>query len=165
MPDHEYIDSDPGTAPFYTADEPSPDDWREPEAEGVSTVEAGDDPDEERDAEPKPRRRFRVGNIFTGGFLSDDKFTYRLPVLLYIVALMLLYIANGYHMQGKHNRIDKLTEQLKELKTVAVTASAVRMTMTRQSEIEKLLVKFRIPLAYDDVPPRVIVSRNTDSLE
>ena len=88
--------------------------------------------------------------------MSQDEFTRRLPVIVYGVFLMLLYIANGFHLQHKHSELDRIADELKQLKTEAVTSSAVRMTLTRQSEIERLLRERGIPLVQDGAPAHVI---------
>lgn len=138
--------------------ESAPADWREPDA--LPSPEEQTDVSLDVDAEgqhPRKRKRgIRIGQFFTGGVLSQEEFTQRLPVLVYIVFLMLLYIANGFHIQHKHSKLDRIAEELKQLKTEAVTASAVRMTLTRQSEIERLLREQNMPLAESPIPLRVI---------
>ncbi|MDE5944163.1 MAG: hypothetical protein K2G93_01060 [Rikenella sp.] len=124
-------------------EESAPPDWREPEPE------LEEETPEELAERANPRRRkrgIRIGQFFTGGVLSQDEFTRRLPVIVYVVFLMLLYIANGFHIQHKHSELDRISDELKQLKTEAVTSSAVRMTLTRQSEIERLLRERNIPL-------------------
>lgn len=139
-------------------DENAPEDWREPEAL-TSPEELGDEPSDAAVSEPLPHRRkrgVRLGQFFTGGVLSQEEFTRRLPVMVYGVLLMLLYIANGFHIQHKHSELDRIADEIKQLKTEAVTASAVRMTLTRQSEIERLLREQNIPLSESPAPLRVI---------
>lgn len=139
-------------------EEAAPEDWREPDAP-PSPEELPDAEENASSADGRRRRRkggIRIGQFFTGGVLSQDEFTRRLPVLVYVVFLMLLYIANGFHIQHKHSELDRITDELKQLKTQAVTSSAVRMTLTRQSEIERLLRERHIPLTQDGPPPRII---------
>lgn len=136
----------------------APEDWREPDAP-PSPEELPDAEETVPSADGQPRRRkggIRIGQFFTGGVLSQDEFTRRLPVLVYVVFLMLLYIANGFHIQHKHSELDRITDELKQLKTQAVTSSAVRMTLTRQSEIERWLRERNIPLTQDGPPPHII---------
>lgn len=136
----------------------APEDWREPDAP-PSPEELPDAEDTAPSADGRTRRRkggIRIGQFFTGGVLSQDEFTRRLPVLVYVVFLMLLYIANGFHIQHKHSELDRITDELKQLKTQAVTSSAVRMTLTRQSEIERLLRERNIALSPDGAPPHII---------
>ncbi len=144
-----------------------PDDWREPDSPPSPEEEDPDIADSPlietpsragADTPPQPRKRsgLRIGQFFTGGILTQEEFTRRLPVIVYVVFLMLLYIANGFHIQHKHNELDRISEELKQLKTRAVTSSAVRMTLTRQSEIERLLREYRIPLVLDHTSPHTI---------
>ncbi len=132
-------------------------------AAGPETVPAAEAlPPDWRDEDPasgdeRPRRRgASVGEFFTGSILSREEFTRRLPVLVFVVMLMLLYIANGFRMQQKHARIEKLGDELQVLKTTAVTTTAVRMTRTRQSEIVGLLRQYNIPLILDEQPPLIL---------
>lgn len=139
-------------------EEAAPEDWREPDAP-PSPEELPDAEENASSADGRTRRRkggIRIGQFFTGGVLSQDEFTRRLPVLVYVVFLMLLYIANGFHIQHKHSELDRITDELKQLKTQAVTSSAVRMTLTRQSEIERLLRERHIPLTRDGTPLHII---------
>lgn len=128
-------------------EESSPHDWREPEPEAREKDETATQASEAAGGRSvRRRKRIRIGQFFTGGVLSQEEFTRRLPVIVYVVFLMLLYIANGFHIQHKHSELDRISEELKQLKTEAVTSSAVRMTLTRQSEIERLLRERNIPL-------------------
>lgn len=157
------------TTPDYTRPDldPTPDDWREPdsapspeESDFAAAQDTAQDTAQDNAQDNAPskdrKRRIRIGQFFTGGVLSNDEFTRRLPVIVYIVFLMLLYIANGFHIQHKHNELDRIADELKQLKTRAVTSSAVRMTLTRQSEIERLLREHRIPLIQDNTSPHTI---------
>lgn len=142
----------------FAEPESAPADWREPDALPSPEEQTDDAPDADG-AGQLPRRRkrgIRIGQFFTGGVLSQEEFTRRLPVIVYIVFLMLLYIANGFHIQHKHSELDRIADELKQLKTEAVTASAVRMTLTRQSEIERLLRERNLPLSESTTPLRVI---------
>lgn len=154
----EYIDPAPASTADEMADTPeedaTPPDWRE-ESSGDTEPE-GDEDKTDNEQPVKRKRGIRLGQFFTGGVLDQDEFTRRLPVIVYIVFLMLLYIANGFHIQHKHSRLDQISDELKQLKTVAVTSSAVRMTNTRQSEIERLLREHNIPLSQEGVPPHMI---------
>lgn len=106
--------------------------------------------------EMKKKKRPTIGQYISGNVLSNDDFIRRLPVLGYIGLLMLLYMANGFRVQAKYNRINQLSAQIKELRTTSVTTSAVRMSTSRQSQIEKLIKEHNIPLEYTTAPPKII---------
>ena len=101
------------------------------------------------DAEtPRPKRS---GNILTR---AEVRRMY--PYVLFIAVLMFLYIANGYHIQKLHRRHDRISEQIKELRSRSLTLSSIRMTATRQSEIIKELEARGIPLQESLTPPKII---------
>lgn len=111
-------------------------------------------------ADKKARRSFRLeeyaGQVLSGNILTRAEVRRQYPYIFFMALLMLLYIANGYHIQKLHRRHDKLSEQIKELRSRSLTISSIRMTATRQSEIIKELDARGIPLRESLSPPKVI---------
>ena len=97
-----------------------------------------------------------LAQVLSGSILTRVEVRRMYPYVLFIVVLMFLYIANGYHIQKLHRRHDRLTEQVKELRSHSLTISSIRMTQTRQSEIIKQLEERGIPLAESLIPPKII---------
>lgn len=93
---------------------------------------------------------------FTGNVVANESFIRRIPVLVYICILMLLYMANGFRIQRRYNEVDQLTSSIKELRTVSFTTAAVRMQNSRQSEVEKRLQEQGLQLIYNTEPPKLI---------
>ena len=110
----------------------------------------------EEEQEQKRKKGGGLGSYISGNVLANEGFIRRLPVLAFIGLLMLLYMANGFSVQKKHNRVDELTEQIKELRTISITTAEQRMSSTRQTEIEKLLRQKRVPLLHNEESPRII---------
>lgn len=102
---------------------------------------------------------------FTGNVVANEGFVRRIPLLVYICVLMLLYMANGFRAQRRHTRADYLTNRIKELRTVSYTTSAIRMTESRQTEVEKRLKERGIELEYNESPPRLILVDNPKGRE
>ncbi len=129
-------------------------------AQPTTDREADNAPDESGPTEPKPHRPFPledyIGQVLSGNILTRAEVRRRYPYIFFMALLMLLYIANGYHIQKLHRRHDKLTAQLKELRSRSLTLSSIRMTATRQSEIVKELQERGIPLHESLIPPQVI---------
>ena len=92
----------------------------------------------------------------SGSILTRVEVRRMYPYVLFIVVLMFLYIANGYHIQKLHRRHDRLTEQVKELRSRSLTISSIRMTQPRQSEIIKQLEERGNPLEESLNPPKII---------
>lgn len=97
-----------------------------------------------------------LAQVLSGSILTRVEVRRMYPYVLFIVVLMFLYIANGYHIQKLHRRHDRLTEQVKELRSRSLTISSIRMTQTRQSEIIKQLEERGIPLEESLIPPKII---------
>lgn len=124
-----------------------------------STADASSGSTEEQPEKPR-RRSFRLeeyaAQVLSGNILTRAEVRRQYPYIFFMAFLMLLYIANGYHIQKLHRRHDKLTAQIKELRSRSLTLSSIRMTATRQSEILKELQERGIPLHESLVPPQVI---------
>ena len=97
-----------------------------------------------------------LAQVLSGSILTRVEVRRMYPYVLFIVVLMFLYIANGYHIQKLHRRHDRLIEQVKELRSRSLTISSIRMTQTRQSEIIKQLEERGIPLEESLIPPKII---------
>lgn len=97
-----------------------------------------------------------IGQYISGKILANEEFIRRLPVLAYVGLLMMLYMANNFSVQAKYDRMNKLSAEIKTLRTISVTASEQRMVRSRQSEVEKMLLKFNIPLVRNTELPTVI---------
>lgn len=97
-----------------------------------------------------------IGQYISGKILANEEFIRRLPVLAYVGLLMMLYMANNFSVQAKYDRMNKLSAEIKTLRTISVTTSEQRMVRSRQSEVEKMLLKFNIPLVRNTELPTVI---------
>ncbi len=81
---------------------------------------------------------------------------YYLPSLGYGCLLMIIYIAIGYTVQHRQRELNEVNKEITKLKTISITASAVRQEMSRQRNVERLLEKFGIKMRVNPVPPRII---------
>lgn len=116
-------------------------------------------PDQETEPK-KPRRPSALesffGQVISGNFLVRPEVRRQYPYILILAVLMFLYIANGYYIQKLHRKNERLTDEIKELKSQSLTLASKRMTETRQSEIIKELEKRGIPLIEATEPPHII---------
>lgn len=94
----------------------------------------------------KKKRGITLRSIFTGSAVANELFIKRLPVLLFGAGLMMFYIGIGFRVQERHTELDRLNTQIKELRTVAVATTALRMELTRRETIERLLREKSISL-------------------
>lgn len=121
---------------------------------------SGESPFREDESAEPARKGFRLdhyaGQVLSGNILTRAEVRRYYPYIFFMALLMLLYIANGYHIQTLHRRYDRLNDQVKELRSRSLTLSSIRMSATRQSEIVREVERRGIPLHESLEPPKVI---------
>jgi hypothetical protein len=123
-----------------------------------------DIPQEEPAAEAKapPRRRSSnprrrgvlakaLASVFSGTFLGDDKSVQHLPFVLFLAFLAVMYIANGYYADDKIREANRLSNELKELRSEYISTKSELMFAGKQSEVAKAAA--RLGLKEPVVPP------------
>lgn len=100
-----------------------------------------------------------VSSFLTGKFLTSDTSMKYLPFVLFLAFLSLCYIANGYYAQAKDRELDKLNNELGELRTQYVIAKSKLMYLSKESEVSKAAGSIGIKEAV--VPPEKIIINNT----
>lgn len=110
----------------------------------------------------KSRKRNSVGGFLSGSVLQNEQFVRRLPILAFAGLCMLAYMAIGFAVQKRYNYLERLTSEIAGLRTVAITTAALRGQVTRQQNIEKLLLEKGIELENSTTAPVLIVKSNTD---
>jgi len=112
----------------------------------------------------KPRKKGvlvkGLTRVFGGGFLSDDRAVQHIPFVLFLSLVAILYIANGYYADDKIREVNKVTNQIKELRTEYISSKSDLMFVSKQSEIAKAVAT--LGLKEPVVPPMKI---EMDSLQ
>jgi len=105
------------------------------------------------------RKSINVGRSFqsvvSGSFLSRDETLRFLPFLLFISLLAVVYIANGYYAESKIRKLNKLTEELKDLRSQYIITKSDLMFVSKQSEVAKASALLGIKESV--VPPKKII--------
>lgn len=83
-----------------------------------------------------------------------------MPFVLFLACIALFYIANGYYADDKIREVNKLSNNLKELRTEYIFTKSELMFASKQSEVAKAAEK--LGLKEPVVPPVII---ETDSAE
>ena len=105
-----------------------------------------------RKKKPTPKKQ-KVGGFLSGSILQDEKFVRRLPIFAFGGLCMLVYMAIGFAVQKRYNRLEQLGEEIARLRTVSITTAAVRGEVTRQQHIEELLAQRGIELVNSTTAP------------
>ncbi len=98
-------------------------------------------------------RRY-AGGVISGSILRRPEVRSRMPYVIFIAFLMLLYIANSYHTQRLHRHSITLAREVAELRARSLSFTERRMTATRQSVVIRELRERGIELTESVVPPK-----------
>lgn len=78
-----------------------------------------------------------LSKIFGGSFLSDERTIQHMPFILFLAFIAVLYIANGYYADDKIREVNKINNQIKELRTEYISSKSDLMFVSKQSQIAK----------------------------
>ena len=94
---------------------------------------------EKKEKKEKKRWGSWLSNILGGDILANDFLRRQTKLLILIMVLTVLYIDNRYSAQQDLIEIDKLKNELVDIKYDALTRSSELMEKSRQSRIEEFV--------------------------
>ncbi len=101
-----------------------------------------------------------LSSVFSGTFLTNQKSQRNMPFVVFLACIALLYIANGYYADDKIREVNKLNNQLKELRTEYIFTKSELMFASKQSEVAKSAEK--LGLKEPVVPPYIIQADSSE---
>jgi hypothetical protein len=104
-----------------------------------------------------------VGDIVTGNFLAREYSWRQAPFLFFLSFIGILYIANSYYAEKNIRKINKYSEELKELRSEYITSKSRLMFLGRQSEIARLARERGLQLMEATEPPGKIIVEPQDN--
>lgn len=102
------------------------------------------------------RIKRQAAEFVTGNIFSKKEFQSRMPYVIFLSILTILYIFNGFYINGLHSNSIKLSNQVKELRAKSMTLKSIRMSSTRQSYLIKQIEERGLTLEESLTPPKVI---------
>ncbi|MBK9283103.1 MAG: hypothetical protein IPM51_02150 [Sphingobacteriaceae bacterium] len=98
----------------------------------------------ETQQEKKPRKTRKKGvlakglsSVFSGSFLTSEKTIKHLPYILFLTAIAVFYIANGFYADDKIRQVNKLSNEIKEKHSEFISTTTELMFVSKQSEVAK----------------------------
>ena len=76
-------------------------------------------------------------NIIGGDLLSKHAVLNNLPFLIFLAILAMFYIRNTYYTEKTFKQIEKINNELVELRFQSITTKARMLDVCKQTEIEK----------------------------
>ncbi len=110
----------------------------------------------------RPKQGFitkSLSAVFSGAFLNNGNLLKRIPFILFICFITLLYIANGYYADDKIRKVNKITTELKELRSEYISTRSDLMFKSKQSEVAKAAEV--LGLKESVAPPKKIIVNDT----
>ena len=101
--------------------------------------------------------------VFSGNFLGNTSLIKQLPFIFFLTFLTLFYIANGYWADDKIRQMNKLTNELKELRSEQVSVKSELEYVSNEVQIEEAAKK--LGLEYMRNPPMKILVKDSTAFE
>lgn len=105
---------------------------------------------------PKKKRQLSPLYILGGGILKEDFIVRHTKLIVLIVGLMFVFISNRYTCLLKLREIDKLQQELKDVKYESLAISGQLIGNNRLSQIESLVKERKLDLESPQTPPYII---------
>ena len=98
--------------------------------------------EEKTEEAPKPKKaqgaarlpRALIG-VLNGNFLTKEKVLGNMPFILFCAGLMITYIAYGYHTERVVRDLNRVDQELKELRSESITVRSQLQKAEQQSQV------------------------------
>jgi hypothetical protein len=100
-----------------------------------------------------PRKAGRFSDL--SGLITKEQVMGWMPFVFFVTFLMLIYIWNSYYAEKNVREIDKISSELKELRSEYITSKSELMFKSKQSEVARELSAAGIKESV--VPPKKII--------
>lgn len=101
-------------------------------------------------------KRMSVRGLIDGSLLTREAVIKQLPYIIFLTLLILIYIGNRYHAEKVVRKTVELQNEVRELRSEAITTSAELMFISKQSEVTKLVKRKNLELEELEKPPKII---------
>jgi Bacteriodetes cell division protein (FtsL-like) len=109
-----------------------------------------------------------IHDVIGGDLLSNHAVLRNLPFLIFLAILAMFYIGNTYYSEKTFKNIEKIKNELKELRYQSITAKARMLDVGKQTEIakkvERLGIKGTTTPPYKIFYSKSLLKKETDTL-
>ena len=103
-----------------------------------------------------------VANVVSGSFLSKDTTLKNLPFIIFLSFLAICYIANGYYADDQVRKVNRLTNEIKELRTQYIVVKDSLVIKSKQTEVAKALALQQTGIKESVVSPKKILVKTVN---
>ncbi len=119
-------------------------------------------PEETAKPEKKPAKENKVirsvASVVSGSFLSREAALKSFPFIFFMSFIAVGYIANGYYADDQVRKVNRLTNEIKELRTQYIVVKDSLVIKSKQTEVAKSLAKLQTGIVESVVPPKKILA-------
>ncbi|MEW6469795.1 MAG: FtsL-like putative cell division protein [Bacteroidota bacterium] len=98
-------------------------------------------------------------SLFSGSFLAEEATLRQLPFIFFLTFIALCYVANGYYSESAVRKINRVTNEIKELKSEYIITKSDLMFISKQSEVARAAARTGLKEAV--TPPKKIIDTVT----
>jgi hypothetical protein len=118
---------------------------------------------EEKVKTKKVRKKNKVARSFmdvlNGNVLTKDYVIQNLPYIIFLTALMLVYIGMGYNIDKNTRAINKLEEENLDLRTEEIAVKTEYNVVSGQSQVADSTAKMGLMEARDEAPNIIAIDK------
>ena len=108
-------------------------------------------------ADYREEKKFSAKNLIDGSVLTRNWVVNKVPFILFLTFLAIIYIANRYHAERVVRETVKMQREVKELRFESITTAADLMYISKQSEVARMVKEKKLGLEELVEPPSKIV--------
>ena len=108
-------------------------------------------------ADYREEKKFSAKNLIDGSVLTRNWVVNKVPFIMFLTFLAILYIANRYHAERVVRETVKMQREVKELRFESITTAADLMYISKQSEVARMVKEKKLGLEELVEPPSKIV--------
>jgi len=105
----------------------------------------------------REEKKFSAKNLIDGSVLTRNWVVNKVPFILFLTFLAIIYIANRYHAERVVRETVKMQREVKELRFESITTAADLMYISKQSEVARMVKEKKLGLEELVEPPSKIV--------
>ncbi|MFI3261425.1 MAG: FtsL-like putative cell division protein [Rikenellaceae bacterium] len=95
-------------------------------------------------------------DIISASILTNQVVVKRVPSIIFITILVILYIFNSFDSQKIYRDILNVEKEIKQLKVTATSVQAERIAVTRELYILEEIKRRKIDVKSFTVPPKIL---------
>lgn len=118
---------------------------------------------EENLNEPKKEKKQNAfAALMSGSLLTQDSIIKHLPFMLFLSFLALVYIANGFWAESSVREINRMQQEIKELRSEQISIKSELNNTIIESELKKIIDDRALGLEESIDPPKKILVETSD---